>query len=460
MTSTTIFLGRGSVVVENPTRRIKEGLRSFNHSRDGGSYDDLFFMSQSGDTMSTLPGYAGRIMDLCPEAKIRDNRVPMPPAMLSEAVKGVDPAWHGVITSAINAGGGVVSVPEMLGSDGVASAIARAFQRQDLLDRGTPLTVIASRDRESAKRTALLLRNRLPDRDVGIWSSGSHTDSEDIIVTTYGAMGELPLHLAGVFIGDDLTYGYFRDRAEGVSSIRNAARWGVVSTPSGGCSCIGLEVEGLFGPIVAQATYRQAVESGIGVPITVCWMNAPAPNEPLGSAPLKVLEETAITRNMEMMRTLSDIVRLSPNDLGCIVFTEFVETLKKVASNMPSGLAEAHVKMPAKLRRETLADIKQGVIKKAIVNKGCEHFTSGHLGVFVVATCGTGDVSGVPIPWRRLKNKGDRSFIVDFRHDWDVNNGRPGVLARNDEARMRRYRDLGFNQIAISEVNQLPFVNG
>ena len=70
MTYTTIFLGRGSVVVENPTRRIKEGLRSFNHSRDGGHYEDLFFMSQSGDTMSTLPGYAGRIMDLCPEAKI------------------------------------------------------------------------------------------------------------------------------------------------------------------------------------------------------------------------------------------------------------------------------------------------------------------------------------------------------------------------------------------------------
>ena len=102
MTSTTIFLGRGSVVVENPTRRIKEGLRSFNHSRDGGHYEDLFFMSQSGDTMSTLPGYAGRIMDLCPEAKIRDNVTKSPNGdVFIDGVPMVDQGRKGYCAAAV-----------------------------------------------------------------------------------------------------------------------------------------------------------------------------------------------------------------------------------------------------------------------------------------------------------------------------------------------------------------------
>lgn len=456
---TTVFLGRGAVIIENPTRRVKEGLRLFHHSRDGGFYEDLFFVSQSGDTMSTMPGYAGRILDLCPEAKVRDDRMPMPVALMGHAVEGVPEAWHKVIADAIKAEGGVVAVPEMFGSEGFAAAVARAFPRDALLDRRTPLTVIAARDRDSAKRTASLLREMLPGRDVGVWSSGSHTDSEDVVVTTYGAMGELPLSLVGIFIGDDLMFGNFKDRAESISGLRNAARWGVLSTPAGGCACIGMDIEGLFGPVVAQVTYRQAVESGIGVPITACWMEAPAPTVPTGSAPIEVMEEIAIRKNSDMLRMMSDIVRLTPNDVGCIVFTEQVETLKKLASVMPSGVVEAHAKMPAKLRRETLADIKAGEIRKALVNKGCDHFISGH-GVMVVATCGIGDVSGVPIPWRRLGKDGERAFIVDFRHSWDVNNGRPGVLARNDEARMRQYRELGFGQIAVSEVSELPFVGG
>ena len=447
---TQIFLGRGAVVVENPTRNIKEGLRRFVHTRRGGEYENLYFMSQSGDTMSTLPGYASRVIGLCPEAKIRDERIPMPCALMGYAVEGLHELWHDVVADAIKAGGGVVAIPEMFGSARMAAAIARAFPRQGLVDRGTPLTIIAARDRESVRRTAFELREMLPGRDIGMWSSGSRTDSDDIIVSTYGMLQELPLHSVGIFIGDDLTEGNFDERAEGISGIRNAARWGIYTTPAGWCECVNIDIEGLFGPLVASATYRQAVDAGVGVPITVCWMDAPLPDAQLGSAPLDSMEATSMQKNQPFVQMVADIVRRTSNDIGCIVCTEPIDMVRSLKKLMPE-LAEINRKVPAKERRGLIEGLAGGTIRKAVVTSGCWPLATSH---------GVMDVSGWRIPWRHLKSQGDRAFIVDFRHGWDVNNGCPGVLVRNDGARERRYRELGFNQITVSSINELPFIGG
>lgn len=453
---TNVFLGRGAIVVENPPRGLKEALRVFRGSRYGGEYEDLFFMSQSGDTLSTLPGFVKRVSGQCKGARVYDERVPMPDANTELALSGADKAWHEVILASLKSGGGVVSVPDMFGDEGFVAAIARAYPRQGLADRGTPLTIVAANGRETARRMAQRLREIFPDRDVGRCTTGSYTDSDDIIVTTYGALRDVPRHLAGVFIGLDVTCDATSDKAEGVSGIRNAARWGVVSTSAGSCPVIGMETEGLFGPVVARATYRNAVDAGIGSPITVCWIPAPRPKAELGSAPLRTLEAIAIQRNPEMLGLIADTVRLTPNDVGCVVYTEFQDTMKKIAPLIP-GIAEARIGMRVKERAETVADIACGTIRKAIVDRCVEHFGSS-LSVVVVASCGSGDASGIPIPWKALNKEGDRSYIVDFRHEWDVVNGRPGVLAINDEARMRWYREMGFSQIAISEVSELPFI--
>lgn len=261
------------------------------------------------------------------------------------------------------------------------------------------------------------------------------------------------MNLAGVFIGDDLGAD-FTARARIVSAVRDAARWGIYRTPSGGCPSIGMDIEGLFGPIVAQATYRQAVEAEVGVPITVFWLDAPRPDGQWGSAPFSVLEKLA--HNQRLVRMVEDVVRRTPSDIGCLVCAESPGVIRKLKGLNVAEVSEA---LPAKERKVLLGDMSSGTIRKAIVSSGCWPEEADH-GVMVVVTCGPGDTSGWRIPWRRLKEKGERAFVVDFRHRWDINNGRPGVLARNDEARERRYRELGFGQIAVSGVNELPFIGG
>ena len=55
---------------------------------------------------------------------------------------------------------------------------------------------------------------------------------------------------------------------------------------------------------------------------------------------------------------------------------------------------------------------------------------------------------------------GEPAYIVDFLHDWDIHNRRPGYLYRNDIARMTQYEQYGFAQYKFKRVEELPFLGG
>lgn len=454
--TTVVHVGRGSIVVERPPKELLVELRRFHRMEDGsGLYEELYSLSMSGDTLVTMPGFADRVKRICGRMKVLDERVPMPDPDIDAALNGIDTAWHEVVRKAIASEGGVVAVPEILGFEQIAAAILRAYKRDELVERGTPLSMIAARDREAARRITLALRALLPERDIGMASSGSYTDSDDVIVVPYGVMDDVPCHLAGVFIGDDIPGMDFVGRAEAISSIRNAGRWGVYVTSAGGCPGIDMAVEGLFGPVSVQATYADAVNAGIGVPITVCWLECPRPKCSLGSAPFNVLEATAMQRNAAFVETVSRIVEGVSPDVGCLVCTD-PPAMMRLVSKIP-GVVEVSRNITAKERRLRLDEIASGTIRKAVVSYGAFPLETDH-GVMVVATCGGGDVAGWRIPWRRLSRQGERTYLVDFSHPWDYHNGRPGRLARNDDARVRRYREMGFSQIVVEDAGHLPFL--
>ena len=121
-----------------------------------------------------------------------------------------------------------------------------------------------------------------------------------------------------------------------------------------------------------------------------------------------------------------------------------------------TGAVRIEKKDADKLRRVKLEDLSAGVIRKALVEE--RFFPSKLDQALVVCSCGGAD-SVYNIPWgAKTKEAPDRKlYMVDFRHDWDVHNGRPGRLARNDDARKLRYRELGFSQI-LCDIEELPFL--
>ena len=452
-----IHVGRGSVVVEYPSQELMSGLSRFRHDANGqGEYEELYTLSERHHSLVTMPGFASRIKRLCPDEGIKDERVPMPVPDIAKALEGVPEVWHGVVKDALAAGGGVVAIPEMFGMAGLASAIARAFPRDALAERGTPLTVVAARDRDTTRRIAFEMRRILPDRDVGI----GDCDSEDILVAQYGVcLEDYPMQSVGILIGDDVACEdpkVFVKRARHVSVFRNAARWGVYETAcGGGPDELDLAAEGLFGPLSASATYDDAVRAGVASPVTVCWLEAPRPKVNWGSAPLKTLASIAMGK--EFAEVVADIVGRTSGDTGCIVCSD-MQTQKALAGRVvrDGPCVVINRRSAAKDVKIMFDDMAIGNIPRAMVTWDRFPPATSH-GVMVSATCGGREVAGVRFPWRG-SGKSGKVYIVDFNHSWDVHNGRPGVLARNDAARRRRYSELGFSQLSVEDVEHLPFV--
>lgn len=445
-----IHIGRGSIVVEWPDESVQKALSFFNSEK--GEYEQLCTLNEAHHSLVTLPGFAERVRQASDRPYVKDERMPLPEPDLIAACEGLEDVWKEPLTKAIQAGGGVVSVPDLLGTVRTMVVILKAFPQERLTERGTPLSIIAARDTESARNIAYALRTLLPDREIGI---GGDSDSDDVIVAPYSTLDQTPRHLAGVLIGDDLPGEDFADRMESVSGFRNAARFGIWSTPSGGPVTYGLAVEGLFGPVSATVSYDAAVQAGIAVPVTVCWLPAPRPNGPLGSADLALLEAYAHQENPAFVQLVAEIVRNTPNDLGCLLHAGTVALVKRVQKYVPI-LVDVNRHMTAKERRIVLSDIATGVISRAAVTDDFLPHAVGQR-IVVAATCRGAQFPGRLFPWKKLDHSGEKAYLVDFLHDWDVHNGRPGLLRLNDAARTKRYQELGFRQLQVDGPFDLPF---
>ena len=448
----TVHIGRGAIIVENPCKDVRDGLRRFVHKCTGGEYENLYTLSNGGRVLATLPGYANRVKRLCRDAKIIDERLKMPAPMVEAALVGMEP-WENAIKKSVCACGGVISVPDIIGFAKTAAAILRAFPRDALMDRGTALSVVAVSAPGFARAVANELERMLPEREVGLLTGSKCSESEDIIVSTYDSMIDVQVQYAGVLVGEVPTH-HFSKKAGRLSAIRSAARFGIASSSFGGDVEFDMVVEGMFGPLVSSISYDEVVKAGIGTPITVVWVPSPKPKEYIGSAPFSVLSDTAMQRNKEFVTLIADIMKYVPNDIGCIVCTDDKIMAERVKTLVPSAVEV--VASPQKERCAILGDIAGGTIRKAIASTGCFPHEISH-GVMVVANCTGWDMTGWSIPWRHLTKPGEKTYLVDFRHDWDRHNGRPGRLALNDAARMRRYMDMGFSQISVSNAAQLPF---
>ena len=458
----TVNIGLGSIVVESPEEWLKSELVRFRRMNDGsGEYESLFSYSSERDMLVTMPGFMKRIVGKCgKDDRIKDLRVKMPAPDMDWASGGLSSgwqAWHNVVESAVSEGGGIVSVPDIFGVHGMAAAIIRAYPRDRLAERGAPICLVATEDSSSARALADKIRVLVPERDVGICAGGFRSDSEDVVVAAYGTMRDVMLSAVGVFIGvigGRLTDKADEKRAEAVSAVRNAARWGIVSTPIGGNYEPDMAEEGLFGPLVASASYNDAVKGSVGMPVTVCWLPVPRPMAPDMSAPLDVLEKMAHDENAGFVRMLGDIVHMTPPEVGCVVRAG--RSLVGKFNGHLQGVVRIDKSAGEKLRKTMLDDLSGGAIRKALVED--RFFKCKVEQVLVTCSCGGAD-SVYNIPWgAKTKEAPDRKlYMVDFRHDWDVHNGRPGRLARNDDARKLRYRELGFSQI-LCDIEELPFL--
>lgn len=474
------------------------------HRREFKLQNEMLYTLQTGAgpdgavarTCFTLPGFAKKCKDHLKmsgyEVEVVDRRTPMPPPDMAKAMTGLRDYQLELVYKMLMSGGGVLSGATGLGKTHVIKALCNAYSHEALMQRGTPTIVVAVPDKDITQKNFDDLTKLLPDRNVGLIMSGRSKPSDDIQVITLDSLHKLDAEDVGVLIVDEMHAASSDTRSQELLRFTKARVWGVSATPDGRFDGKDVVAEGIFGPIVATFTYQDGVRAGCLVPVTVYWIDAPEPNIGLDNYLRYKTRDQRYKWGVYNNRPLNDMVGrvfagipAELQALGMLQFTKHMEQVLRgcVNAGVSPLPAQAHAgtdpaEFPSaafwhvhaispKERRDIYERMKSGEIRRAVsthVYKQGVDFPD--LRVVLNLGGGGSEIVSKQVPGRasrKVDGKG-AAYIVEFRHHWDTvrspKTGREiaGPVFRDDTARMKIYRELGFEQVTLANEKELPWM--
>lgn len=472
-----------------------------------GEYRELYSISghitpdnRFEQRLVTLPGFLCRVKNLLRaqgyEYTIVDKRTPNPNPDYAKAFEGLRDYQCACTYAALASGGGIIACPTGWGKTHIIASIIKAYSHDELCMRNTPKVVVATPEQDITRKDFNDLVKLLPDREIGLVMTGSKHFSDDVQVITLQSLPLLDCDDIGIFIVDEVHTAASEKRMEVIMSARRALKWGVSATPAGRFDGRDLVTEGLFGPLVYQRTYAEGVADGALVPIKVYWVKAPVPEHVrnLHCASSMGLENymkfktrsgkyrNGVDRNDEYNQIVAQLLTKIPPELQTLCILQHLDHMDKMVYHCP-GIKTVHAEesadnlrkkgcnnllpVPKKDRRQTYDDMNSGTCRKIVstyVYKQGVNFPQ--LTVVVNAGGGGSDIVAKQIPGRESRNIGEgkpNAFLVDFVHEWDTltdKNGRvrPGPILKDDKSREKAYTDLGFDQVWLDTIDELPFL--
>ena len=460
-----------------------------------GEYQDLCSVKtwiddqqRLNQELMTMPGFMFRVKQILRDEgwsyRVIDERTPMPKPDLVRACQGLRDYQVPMAWTAIMSGGGIVAAATGIGKGRIMKAIADAYTHEDLQARGTPLTVIAAPDQDITAKNFKEMKELLPHREVGLVMAGYNNFSDDIQVITLDSLHRINPDEVGILIVDEVHTAASDKRTDDLLKMRNAARWGVSATPTGRFDGRDLVTEGLFGPVIYQYSFADGVRDGALVPITVYWVKSPEPTIGIERYE-KFRMRTAklrhgLTNNEARNQLVGEIVsRIDPvHQTLCIL--QYLGHMNALRPHCGDGVEIVHADsdpkkfaglknlypVSSKERRAIYGRMESGAISKILstyVYKQGVNFPL--LEIVVNAGGGGSEIVAKQIPGRESRRVGskDRSFLVDFWHPWDTEQDKrkrtvAGPIHRDDQSREKVYNQLGFEQIWVNSITELPFL--
>lgn len=512
MQVTTIRLGDGYICVEPSypeilPNKLKYWHRSLEWSEQRmaristGHYEELATVSQWIDPetqelkqrlVTPFTGLMHRIRTVLRESgwdyKIVDERTALPKPDIYGACTHLREYQYEGAYKAIMSYGGVVCAPTGFGKTALIAAMIKAFPREQLQLRGTPLIVVSVPDKEiNLKNYNDFVDpklNFLPGREVGLVMSGHNRFSDDVQVITMDSLHRINPEDVGVFIADEVHSAASAERTLSIQKMTKAVKWGVSATPDGRFDGRDLVTEGLFGPVVYSCTYAEAVKFGALVPITVYWVDCPEPTLGIDKyMRFKTREgkyRHGVWRNNARNEVIGQLMRDIPDTMQTLCIMQRLDHMNSLVPLCGPGTSYVHGNTSAEEmivhpnlraisnqeRAETYRSMNKGEISKILsthIYKQGVNFPE--LEIVINAGGGGSDIVAKQIPGResRKTETKTRSILIDFQHRWDVSlndRGREvaGPIFSDDKAREKAYTQLGFEQIWVKDLSQIPFL--
>jgi superfamily II DNA or RNA helicase len=462
-----------------------------------GEYRELYEMQEYIDDdqcfvqkMTTMPGFVHLIKTTLKgegiQANIIDERTPAPTPDIAASLTGLREYQYECAYQTLMSGGGIVACPTGWGKTHIMGALCKAYPHEELLLRNTPTTVICAPDKDIVRKNYEDLCEILPDRDIGIVMSGrKKVFSTDVQLCTLDSLHHIPAEDVGVLIADEVHSAASESRAEALSAMNKAVRFGMSATPTGRFDGRDKVTEGIFGPVVYTRTYKQGVEDGALVPIRVLWLRLPEPAMGIDDYLVYSQRESryrhGMYRDASVQQTITALIKRVPEEMQTLCIMRHTEQLNFLSPHCPEITyvhGEANAANLQKQRRHNLApvsrkereslynQIRDGEIRKVFstwVYKQGVNFPE--LEVIINAGGGGSDIVAKQIPGRESRNIDgkEESWLIDFYHEWDTKKDkrghtRAGPMLSDDRSREKAYTELGFDQNWITSIDEIPFL--
>jgi superfamily II DNA or RNA helicase len=478
---------------------VKKLLQYYHRETKTGSYggpvtvgytNELYVESEDGLNVplnGLLPAVLEHLKAWKPE--VVDTRLPMPKPDIAAALVGLRDYQVPAVTDMLSHRDGIYSCPTGWGKGRLLAAPCRAFSQESMRLRGTPLQVVAAPDKDIVAKNYEELKQLLPGRKVGIVMSGiTPVFTDDVMVCTLDSLARLNPEEIGVLVVDEVHTAGSKSRSWDIAMCNRAARWGVSATPFGRCDGADKLTIGLFGPARYTSSYADGVASGALVPMEVWWLRAGLPNcglpDFLEYQMRTAKERHGIVRNTWVNNAIATVLRQSPADMQILGITKTIEHLDHIlaachrqnfdnlcyvhGSTTASSMKETKYVLP--ISKAVRQEVYQGMSDRKIlrclstyVYKQGVNFPG--LDLIIHAGGGGSKIVTEQIPGRgSRKTEGkSKAYTLDFWHDWDTGDPdypskSPGALHRDDLARRRIYKKLGFKQTFVDSPEELPWM--
>lgn len=425
-------------------------------------------LSEKPFVVQTLQGFAAGIKeigerDLIPgQFSFRDMRVrfPSPDVRLMRGMRFQQRPV--TIKALLKHQSGLISLPTRYGKTYCMVNAIRAYPRL------RPLVVIPGRD--LLRQTMKTFEEEIKTREIVQIGGGSrkrYQSKHGITVCSADSLHKIDPGGIDWILADEPHSLVTETRMENWQPLMHLRRIGFGATLQGRFDGKDKLITGLFGPVLSEVTYLEAVEEGAICPITIIFCKIP-----INATKWFYSRNQAYDFHLYLNPTRAgDVARICkeviPPELQTLIFIShekqadlYLETL-----GQSEGVIAMAKKLTDKERNDVFDRMSSGEIKRCYAtNIYAQGTTFSDLRVMINAEGGGNNTSAIQKPGRLCeimpgKNRGiviDFLFVPDTKQEGrQAQDSHSYALVRDADARMTAYTEKGYEVVVVSTMREL-----
>lgn len=314
--------------------------------------------------------------------------------------------------------------------------------------------VIVSRRQQVVSTLHNRLKAVLPPGEVGI-SSGDFRAGlgHRVVVSTVLGVQKLDMMKCDLFMFDEAHAVGHNNTAVLMTQITRPRKFGFTATPKGRGDGADLVMEGVFGPVIAEDSYEEAVRRGNVTPIEVWMLQVPCGPDLERCKAAVERKRMGYWRNTPRNATIASAARRFPEDEQVLIMVETLEHAINLHKMLPEyrvvhfgslrGSArrvksrEEYELSPA-AKESIRKDFESGVLKKVISTMTWkEGVDFPKLAVLIRADGLSGYIDSTQVPGRlsRLSEGKSKGVVIDFDDTfskWSMTRSQERVSSYNE----------------------------